>query len=216
MTSLTLATDPAISAPGSFVLARRRPDGTIIYVAPRPPSAFAKLVRRLGQQFDTLARVIGEAFFPALVKAAADMERSLIRIDALVNGDRNDPVRVAGLEARYYVRAAMDPSYATPEALHQMVGRLLAGDGDYDPDLARLAPESRRAVGVSAMVGWETRGERTTSWWCGDLCREGEAVGMQASCSPALRWRCEHCNPEEPPLVLHRLWGSTAVVVRCG
>jgi hypothetical protein len=41
-------------------------------------------------------------------------------------------------------------------------------------------------------------------------------VGMQVSCSPVVRWRCEHWNPAEPPLVAHRLWAGTRVEVRCG
>jgi hypothetical protein len=209
--NLALGLDPAISKPGAFVLVRRRQDGTLLYVAPRP-NPLAKIARAWGQ---FQCAFVGQ-FFQASQKMAADLDRTMSQINALMRAaaPQPDPARLAGLEGRYYVRAALDPAYATPEALHHLVRDLLDGTEGFIG--GRLPAADRRALAVTAMRGWETRGERTTSWSCGDLCQEGVAVGMQVSCSPVVRWRCEHWNPAEPPLVAHRLWAGTRVEVRCG
>lgn len=130
----------------------------------------------------------------------------------------NTVVHVAGLEARYYVRGAMDPTYATPEGLRALRRRVLTGA---DPDLLLLTPANRRLVLVSAMRGWETRGEvRLWPVECdrAGACAYADAVGMPdhgSSCTGEL-WRCEGMTAVEPPLVAHRQWGTTAVEVRCG
>lgn len=155
---LTLTADLAgprtLSRPGSFVLARQRADGTILIVAPRPPSPFARFKEALALPFFTEA-----------VKIAAEMDRTLAQIAAVLvpeslparTARANSPVKVAGLEARYYVRGGADPACATREGLSALVSRVIAGDRDYDADLALLAPEARRAVAVSAMRGWAER-----------------------------------------------------------
>lgn len=68
----------------------------------------------------------------------------------------NDPVRVAGLEARYAVRGGFDPRYATPEGLDQLVQMIMGGDADEvgDRDLWLLTSESRSLVAAAAIRGW--------------------------------------------------------------
>lgn len=162
---LTLTADLAgprtLSRPGSFVLARQRADGTILIVAPRPPSPFA----RIGEQVARFKEALALPFFTEAVKIAAEMDRTLAQIAAVLvpeslparTARANSPVKVAGLEARYYVRGGADPACATREGLSALVSRVIAGDRDYDADLALLAPEARRAVAVSAMRGWAER-----------------------------------------------------------
>lgn len=195
--------------PGEDAVARLR-------AALSTPDAMARLTAALRDTFDA----IREAFRP-FVEAMAAAARKITGWVESMRERFNDPVYVAGLEGRYFVRAGLDPAYATPESLSRLVRGVLAGDLDgepYDapPFLFLLSGENRRRVAVAAMRGWETRGERLTSWTCGDWCQEALAVGMPASCSPVVRWRCEHYNPPEPPLVAHRLWGTARVEVSCG
>lgn len=63
----------------------------------------------------------------------------------------NDPVCVAGLESRYYVRAGLAPY--DPGADPRLVQRILAGDPDLDWQVALLTPENRRRVAVAAIRG---------------------------------------------------------------
>lgn len=63
----------------------------------------------------------------------------------------NDPVRVAGLEARFRVRAALDPAYADPEAIRWLVTRIMS---DEVPELALLSRENRALVAAAALGSW--------------------------------------------------------------
>lgn len=65
----------------------------------------------------------------------------------------NDEARVAGLWARYYVRGALDPSYATPGLRDALVAVLLSEDVGH-PDTHLLSPENRRLLAVAVMRGW--------------------------------------------------------------
>lgn len=189
-TTLTLDLAPperTISPRGSFVLVRQRRDGTISIVAPRPPSALVLI----GKRFNAAARAMGLSLFPALAKFAADMDRTMAQINAVLKASapQPDPARLAGLEGRYYVRAAMDPAYATPWALSGLVRDLL--DGTEGITGGRLPSAERRVLAVAAMRGWETRGQSVYRF-----------VGDRLVA--------------DPPLIAHRLWGSTAVEVCCG
>lgn len=64
---------------------------------------------------------------------------------------RNDPVWVAGLEARYYVRGAMDPMYATPWARDALVFAILSG-----LSIPALQPRNRALVAAAVVRGWVT------------------------------------------------------------
>lgn len=66
----------------------------------------------------------------------------------------NDPVRVAGLEARFHVRAALDPAYRDPEAIRWLVTRIMQGQV---PDLVLLSRENRALVASAALSAWVNR-----------------------------------------------------------
>lgn len=96
---------------------------------------------------------IREAFRP-FVEAMAVAARAIGRLAERLRETANDPVRIAGLEARYYVRAGLDPAYRHPERLDALVRDLLAGDYEDDPLHAFVTPENRRALAVAAIRGW--------------------------------------------------------------
>jgi hypothetical protein len=89
-------------------------------------------------------------------EAMAGAARALGRLAERMREAANDPVYVAGLEARYYVRAGLDPSYAHPERRDALIQGLLAGKtGAADDDLLPfVSPENRRLLAVSALRGW--------------------------------------------------------------
>lgn len=67
----------------------------------------------------------------------------------------NDPVRLAGLEARYAVRAGLDPDLREPFALDALVRVILDYGGPDDDWLAGLiTPANRRRLAVAAIRGW--------------------------------------------------------------
>lgn len=210
-----------ISPPGAFVRVQERPDGTLLIVAPRP-DPFGKI----GRSFRELSRQVGLALFPQVARMAADLERTMAQVQAMLRASQPSVVaantlpKIAGLEARYYVRAALDPAYVEPDQFARLVRRVLAGEGD--DDLVLVNRENRISIAVSAMRGWEERGlERLHPVVCARPpypCAEQVAVGAAPwhTCSPQQLWRCEGHTAIEPPLIAVRQWGSTRVEVRCG
>lgn len=87
------------------------------------------------------------AFVAAVEKWTAQLPR-LRQI--LANVD----VKVAGLEGRYYVRAGLDPAYATPAALDTLVGRIMSGRESRI--LGLLDRDTRALVAAAAIRGWST------------------------------------------------------------
>lgn len=90
----------------------------------------------------------------------------------------NDPTRIAGLQATYAVRAALDGRYETPAALHTLIAGLIGGTGSA-PDLLwpLVTRENRCAVAAAALRGWVTghpgqATPRLTFGGHGLLCRE--------------------------------------------
>lgn len=65
----------------------------------------------------------------------------------------NAPEQVAGLEGRYYTRAALDPAYTTPAAVGALYRAIITGT-DLDAVTRFLTPENRRTVGEAALRGW--------------------------------------------------------------
>lgn len=120
-------------------------------LAARPdPEAMRRLSRQVAAAFDS----IREAFRPfaeAMAKAARQIGRMMERL----REQANDPVRVAGYEATYYVRAGLDHAVTSPDDL---VRAVLAGNdsltGETDFWLLLMSPANRRAVAVAAMRGW--------------------------------------------------------------
>lgn len=107
----------------------------------RPP------IEALAEQITAATRVMARTI-TAHVRAARVWLR---RVDDHLRRIANDPVRVAGLEARYAVRAGLDPAYTTLPALDGLVVAILHGD---DPDLFLVSRENRAVIAAAAMGGW--------------------------------------------------------------
>lgn len=146
-------------------------------VPPTPPDPL--FTPAASDRMARLAREITVAFRP-FVTAVNKAARALGRLAEQMREHANDPVRVAGLTARYHVRGALDPAYDTPEGRDALVRAILAGYVEDDPLAPFLSRENRRACAVAAMQGWASR------------------------------------HPGVDPVVLHRLWGSERIEVRCG
>ena len=93
--------------------------------------------------FDRLAAYFRDVVGPALA-----------RIHDRMTGFANDPVRVAGVEAKFYVRAGLDGAYAHPERRDALIRDLLHGEVEDEPFLFLMTPENRRLVALSAIRGW--------------------------------------------------------------
>lgn len=94
--------------------------------------------------------------------AAAQAAAKAVSVSSL-RESVNDPVAVAGAEARYYVRAGMDSGWADEADMMKHVSELLAG-----PSL--MTPENRAKVAAAAMRGWMTRFDKveapeTLAWY---------------------------------------------------
>lgn len=103
----------------------------------------------LADRFRTAFQTFGEA-----VERTA---RALSRLTESLRETANDPVRVAGLEARYLVRAGLDPAVADPEARDALVRAILDGTVDDDLLAVFLSPDNRRACATAALLGWAQR-----------------------------------------------------------
>jgi len=88
-----------------------------------------------------------------LISALDDTQAAFRAISA------NDPTAVAGLEGKYYVRAAMHPSYAPPASRDELVRMILHGH-PYDPAIDALSPGNRARLAVAVLAGWvQTHGD---------------------------------------------------------
>ena len=84
------------------------------------------------------------AFGHATANTAAALRAFAAQLD--------DRKLVAGLEGRMFVRAGLDPAYATEEARDRLVRTILTGD------LALiLTPASRARVAAAVLAGWMAR-----------------------------------------------------------
>jgi hypothetical protein len=90
----------------------------------------------------------GLRLYAEAVKKAAEALKGLV---AQFAETVNDPVHVAGLEGRYYVRGGLDPAYADPAALDTLIQEILDGA---ERNMALLTSENRRRVAVQAARGW--------------------------------------------------------------
>ncbi len=93
-----------------------------------------------------VVRITGSAaqFVAAVTRAVEEAERLLTTL-------YNHPVKVAGIEARYYTRAGLDPAYATSAALDDLVAAVLNGDVS---DTRFLTIQNRGRVAAQAVAGW--------------------------------------------------------------
>lgn len=117
------------------------------------PAELARTERTISSSLTRAFAQIREALRP-FVKALETAARTMVRWANSIREKANDEVRVSGLEARYYVRAGADPTYAHPERRDALVRDLLAGEVEDDPLLVFVTPENRRRLAVAALRGW--------------------------------------------------------------
>lgn len=125
----------------------------------RPPDPLLtpETVRTLVAGMQNAVRRAGEAVAGFTTRMRAFMAR--------VQETYNTPPALAGVEATYRVRAALDPAYDTEEALSGLVCDILRGKtGDHAATMLYAA--HRREVAVAAMCGWLTTHPEDTdlSW----------------------------------------------------
>lgn len=92
----------------------------------------------------------------AATAAAETMQKTMtaaISVFRLYSETANQPIVVAGMEARYYVRAAMAHRYEEPDALDVMVHMLLSGISN---DTRWMTLGNRALVAAAAIRGWST------------------------------------------------------------
>lgn len=115
---------------------QRREGNTVVVTLELDTSEVERRLRELGRALGSLGATAGP--FRGMVKAAAEAEASMAKMHAAINADmaegmrrmvraelNRQEVRQAGLEARYYVRGGLDPTYATPEARDAYVKGIL-------------------------------------------------------------------------------------------
>lgn len=103
----------------------------------------------------TPRRLLLEMEFATAATAARALAAELRRSTAyqLVTALVNSPEAVAGMEGRFYVRAALDPTYALPAAVGALYRRIMSGEA-LDLTERFLTPENRRSVAEAALRGW--------------------------------------------------------------
>lgn len=116
---------------------------------PLPPHVlenWARLSRNLNEAMASVTKV-----FTDFAAAVAPAVRKLAAVLETIRERANDPVRVAGLEGRYMVRAGLDPAYATADQLDALVRSIMRTDED---GLAFLTRENRALIAAAAIRGW--------------------------------------------------------------
>jgi hypothetical protein len=76
--------------------------------------------------------------------------RQMSRLGAAIREAANDEVTVSGLEARYFVRAGLDPAYRSPEDLDALVQAIMRGEAE---DTRLLYRENRARIAAAALRG---------------------------------------------------------------
>lgn len=114
-------------------------------------------VRQMSQAVQSLSVQV----LDALARSAVEAGRAMMRLGvtmkvtaARIQGEKQVEVAVAGLEGKMFVRAGMDPRYATEDDLNALC-REIAG-------LTSLTAAERGRVMAAACAGWATRGTEPT------------------------------------------------------
>lgn len=88
----------------------------------------------------------------SLSRTFTQMFRGLRAIARAMRESANTEVHVAGMSARYYVRAGLDPTYRSPEALTALVRSIMGG---HEAELVFVSLENRALIAAAAMVSWD-------------------------------------------------------------
>lgn len=111
---------------------------------------FSEQMRRIAANWDRTLTQVGRALQPMLTGMAEVMTKFARQINPYIRA--NTPVNVAGLEARYFVRAGLDPAYADPWMLDRLVQGILTGVTE--DELWFVNDENRALIAASAITGW--------------------------------------------------------------
>lgn len=117
--------------------------GTVTLDLRIDPARIERAFRQMAETARAAARVIN--------KAMTDLSRHLHRMQQRIIDAANDEVLVSGLEARYQVRAGLDPAYRTPGDLDGLVQAIMRGEAE---DTRLLTAENRARVAAAALRGW--------------------------------------------------------------
>jgi hypothetical protein len=126
----------------------RRPEQTTTVTLHVDPEPLSVQLHRLAVSFQWMQSQIGRAFTPSMTAAAEAIARLMEQFSPYFVA--NEPAHVAGLEARYFVRAGLDTSYADPHALDRLVLDIMTGTDE----LLWVNDENRSRIAASAISGW--------------------------------------------------------------
>ena len=90
----------------------------------------------------------------AMANVAASLQEAVARAQRFLGTLRdraNDPVHIAGLEARFHVRAALDPDYTDEFAITWLVNRIMQGEV---PELFFITRANRARIAAAALNAW--------------------------------------------------------------
>lgn len=117
--------------------------GTIVLDLRLDTSAVERAFQHMAEVAREAARVVN--------RGLRSMARTMARVSAAIREAANDEVTVSGLEARYLVRAGLDPAYRSPEDLDALVQAIMRGEAE---DTRLLYRENRARVAAAALRGW--------------------------------------------------------------
>lgn len=175
-----------------------------------PPPEWMTRLQQLTEEWADATQRLAVALQPVVTRLADFFSTSI----GTMTRAANEPAHVAGLEARYFVRGALDAAYTHPERRDALASQLLAGD---DLEVLFMSRENRARVAAAVLAGWAAH-RPVPPPLCPGRCLEAVAVGAPewASCADGVD-RCSHYLPEpDGTLSWHRALGDTQVVVTRG
>lgn len=134
----------------ALVFAGRSRDVVVRLVA--DTSGFEKAMRRAARAFDDMKRQIGEVMLPSFKAMTANLVQVVARWDTAWRHAR--VVKLAGLEARYYVRGGLDYRYADADKVCELVREILAGRHDVYAFPFTLTRADRAYLATQVMSAW--------------------------------------------------------------
>lgn len=206
---------------------RQRVDpGTVTMTLELDLSRYGSALRELGRAMSVGTGVPMTALlgFGDAMTAAAAAERASVAMLKLQDAMTADMVamvrrevareeaRRAGLEARYYVRGAMDPRFTAPVARDNYVNDMLAGR-----DGSPWDPEGRALRAAAFLRGWvEHHPEPVCECWPTPVHMHYVYYGITEPGS-AWEWNpdCPVHPPDPEPVPVYGGWNPVAATVAC-